>query len=310
MSSLIKVDIVLATYNGDKYIEEQIISIFEQCHSNWRLIVSDDNSTDNTVPIIKKLVEDYGYKDRVLYVEKYRNDLLPGPVTNFFNGLYYADSEYIMFCDQDDVWNKNKIHSQLNAILTLDNTKPSLSFCDSTVVDSNLNTLQSSFRKYEKLSIKNNTLSVQKLMFQNYAPGCCMIINRKLKDLIFSRNIEFENIVMHDWFLMILASICGNIKVSNEKLMLYRQHSNNQVGVSDSINLKNIGRKLIKSKINHDKSKNQLKYINGLDLVNSHVLDNTVKIFNKNKFARLYFIYTNHIKKSDISRTIWLYLLF
>lgn len=303
-----RVDIVLATYNGAEYIEEQVNSIIEQDHTNWRLIVSDDGSTDDTVDMIKSLATKRQCSDRVKFVDRCQVFQGKGPTSNFLNGLYFSDSEYTMFCDQDDVWFKNKVSQQLKSIMSLNQNLPAVSFCDSTVVDSDLTEIDNSFRHHENLFIDSSSIDTNSLMFQNYAPGCCMILNKKLRELIFSYEINVNSIVMHDWYIMLIASITGNIMVCREPLMYYRQHSSNQVGVSSKLKIRNFKSKYIRSKFNHERSKEQLVYIDSLPFIDDKVLRELVNSFKGTKTDRWKTIFKNNIRKSNGIKTLWLYL--
>jgi len=110
---LIKVDIVMATYNGHKYLQEQITSIILQSHKNWRLLISDDASSDKTIEIIKKNI---ALDSRISLVNCVHQG---GVVENFNKALKYISSDYVMFCDQDDFWLEDKISIMLGSIVSL-----------------------------------------------------------------------------------------------------------------------------------------------------------------------------------------------
>lgn len=220
------VDILLATYNGEKFLEQQLNSIFNQSYQNFRLIVKDDNSSDNTLEILKKYKEKYQDKFILIEEEKYFNCAK----NNFFYLLNYSDSNYIMFCDQDDVWFYDKIEVTLHQMKLLQNqyglNKPFLVYTDLCVCDENLNIISKSMIKYQ--SLLNREAYLGELLVQNNVTGCTVMINNVCRDMLY---YEFsKNILMHDWWLAILCKTFGHISYLRRPTIFYRQHGNNSVG--------------------------------------------------------------------------------
>ncbi len=220
-----QIAILLSTYNGELYLEQQIDSIIHQDYKNWKLFVRDDGSIDSTRKIIKKYCENY---NNIIFLEDNSNK---GAALSFMYLLQKIESDYYMFCDQDDIWFSNKISTVYN--LLKDNIKeekkPILVFSDAKVVDQNLTIISDSFWSYNKV-FPDLIISRQAyISVFNCAPGCTMIFNRELKDQLLDYD---ENILMHDWFIMIKALQRGIVKYSDEALMLYRQHQNNTIGAS------------------------------------------------------------------------------
>ncbi|HAS3560815.1 TPA: glycosyltransferase family 2 protein [Vibrio cholerae] len=226
------IQILMATYNGDCYIEEQINSIIRQQTQDccYELIFSDDGSTDQTIPLIEKYLSNYPgmlfYRKDNLDKANFRS----GPCGNFSFALSQATSEYVMFSDQDDVWETDKVEKTYSKMKELESQcdfdTPLLVFTDLKVVDHNLNTMSNSFFKYQSLS-PDWSDKLSQLVVQNVAPGCTMMVNRALLDL--ASPIPREAI-MHDWWLMLVAKAFGKIAYLDEPTILYRQHENNQVG--------------------------------------------------------------------------------
>ncbi|MDO4607823.1 MAG: glycosyltransferase family 2 protein [Clostridia bacterium] len=233
------VGVLLAVYNGEKYLSEQIDSLLNQTADEIKIIIRDDGSTDSSANIIKK------------YVEKYPNkmQLVDGKPTgsaskNFAELLSACDDgfDYIMFCDQDDVWLPEKIENTLKAMKKAEgenSDKPVLVHTDLKVVDGSLNTICDSFFGFQKLIQDNITLP--KLLVQNYVTGCTVMINRALKQKCGKIP---NDCIMHDWWLALVAVIFGELVCLNEPTMLYRQHDNNQVGAKASYGIGYIKRKL------------------------------------------------------------------
>jgi len=220
------IDILMATYNGSKYIQEQLNSILEQTYSNWNLIIRDDGSSDNTIEIIKKYIEKYPLKIKLIE-DNYKNI---GITMNFSKLVEYSTSNYIMFCDQDDVWKKNKIEKTFSQMKNLENkvniAMPLLVFSDLTTVDNKLNIINESFWKSQKINpeISKNLYQV---LAQNVVTGCTIMINKKSKEQFFP--ISTKNI-LHDHWLVVNICKYGKIAYINESLIYYRQHSTNKLG--------------------------------------------------------------------------------
>lgn len=198
----------MATYNGEKYIKEQIESILVNMREIDELIISDDGSTDNTIKIINE------YQDK-------RIKLIDGPrkgvKQNFANAIENATGDYIFLSDQDDIWNEKKVETILKQF---EDNNVSVVIHDAEVIDENLNTIISSFFEYRK-----SGKGVIKNIYKNTYIGCCMAFDKRLKKYILPIP---NNIEMHDQWIGILGEIKGQGSYFlKEKLIQYRRHSNN-----------------------------------------------------------------------------------
>lgn len=220
--------ILMATYNGEKHISEQLDSLLNQTYCDWTLWIHDDNSKDKTVEIIKHYKTKY--PDKIKFLDD--NLSTGGAKENFTYLLNNIDDnfDYLMFCDQDDVWLENKIEITLNKMLDTekkDNTVPILIHTDLKVVDEKLNIISESMFKYQKLNI-NNQRDIKMISIENIITGCTMMLNRQL--VLVSKNIPKEAI-MHDWWIAIITlKQGGRIEFVNQSTMMYRQHSLNTIG--------------------------------------------------------------------------------
>lgn len=221
------IDILLATYNGQKYLAEQIDSILSQSYQDWQLLIRDDESCDDTPSIIRDYTAKYPSKIKL--IEDNSGHL--GVSSNFQRLLEKSTSEYIMFSDQDDVWLPSKIEATLNLMKVTEKeypNKPILVHTDLKVVDSQLRTIAESTWQYQGTSPETGN-DLHKVIFQNVATGCTIMINREAK--ASSLPIPKEA-VMHDWWIIINVAKHGKVVYIPDQLVLYRQHSNNVVGAN------------------------------------------------------------------------------
>lgn len=217
-----QIDILLATYNGEKYLREQIDSILNQTYKNIRLIVSDDCSKDGT----RKILEEYKNKDERIKVYYQEKNL--GVVKNIEFLLGKVESPYYMLADQDDYWLPEKAEKSLE---TLKNNNADLVFGDLQVVDENLNTMYESFNDYMLLSRKiNKYIDSYKLNYlYNCVTGCTVLAKKETIEKILPLPTNSKYLI-HDHWIGLMASLNGKLAYMPEKYIKYRQHGNNQVG--------------------------------------------------------------------------------
>lgn len=226
------VEILLATYNGEKFIHEQLQSIAEQTWSDFRVTISDGGSTDGTLGIVKLWTE----RDQ-------RFRLLPqvgrlGVQENFSRLMGEAQGDYLFFADQDDVWKKEKLSLFLAKMEQLENEqgkeKPLLVHSDLEVVDEILEKISPSFWQFICLDPKGGN-RFSRMLLQNTVTGAACLINRPLLEL--AHPIPKEA-VMHDWWVALVACAFGAIGVVDETTVFYRQHGKNAVGAKPYFSLR------------------------------------------------------------------------
>lgn len=210
------VDILMATYNGEQFVGEQIESILAQTCTDWRLIVHDDGSTDRTVAIINEFCQ---RDSRILLVDTDTKHL--GVARNFIRLLNFSDSDFVMFCDQDDIWLPTKVEKMLAAISEKDNSRPQAVFSNAFLwnetrgIISNRNTLY-----YPR--------HIRELLFLNSGvQGAAAIFNAKMREIV---RIPLDFYAMHDHVLTLAAVLLGEIDYIDQPLMKYRQHEHNVTG--------------------------------------------------------------------------------
>lgn len=220
-----RISILLSTYNGEKYLKEQLESILSQSFNDFKVLVRDDGSTDNTVTILKKYQKIYPNKIDILADngENLRSS------RSFMKLLENNVSDYVMFADQDDVWNADKIEKTYQKMQEIENmygkNTPLLIHSNLTVTDQKLDILAPSFWKFQNINPNKQKLS--DFLVDNNVTGCTMMINRALAEKV--QTIPQEAI-MHDWWIAMVASVFGKIAYIDEPLMLYRQHGKNDTG--------------------------------------------------------------------------------
>lgn len=221
--------ILLAAYNGQKYIEEQINSIIEQDYDDWKLILSDDCSTDDTINILDSYSN--RFPDKIIH---YKSGRRFGNAQMHFMHLLeqFHDAPYIMFCDQDDVWHPDKITKTLSKMKEIEKEAsiPAMVHTDLCVVDGNLNIISDSFCKRSKLD--GNRLKLNQLLVQNVVTGCTLMMNNSLAELCCRYELPKEA-AMHDWWAAIICAVFGKTAFLDISTIYYRQHGNNSVGAKN-----------------------------------------------------------------------------
>lgn len=218
------VDILLATYNGARFLPAQLDSIAAQDHAGWRIIARDDGSTDDTAYIVQDFAEKHPGK-----VFMFPEGPKQGAAGNFAALMRASDAPYAMFCDQDDVWYPDKISKTLEAMKALElmygSDTPLLVHTDARVVDSYLSPLRPSYSSMMKLHPKRHPLS--RLLVQNTVHGCTAMLNRPL--ILAACNMP-ESARMHDHWAALVAASLGMIAYLNFPTLDYRQHDANVIG--------------------------------------------------------------------------------
>lgn len=224
--------ILLATYNGEKYIKEMIDSIIAQDYTDWRLVISDDGSTDSSADILEEYAKKLPEK-----ITHYHSGQKFGNAQNHFMHLLenHRDAPYIMFCDQDDIWHSDKVRKTLEKMKEIEEPgTPCLVHTDLAVVDGELNKISDSFCRHSKLD--GNRLKLNQLLVQNVVTGCTMMINNSLAELACEKPLPKEAL-MHDGWIALICSVFGKSAFLDEATIDYRQHGNNSVGAKNVTSL-------------------------------------------------------------------------
>ena len=312
------IDILLAAYNGEKYIEEQIASIEAQTCADWNLWICDDCSTDETAALAaaaaSRFNKSHPDSDRRKITVSVNKKACGGAAQNFMHMLSLASSDYAMFCDQDDYWKPDKVEKTLKRMKTMEKKygahTPLLVYTDLTVADEILNTIAPSFIQYMNVPPK---VTLPRLLLQNSVTGCTVMMNRALYTLV--RQVKMaKGIAMHDHFAALTASVFGKIGFLPEATILYRQHGDNTVGAADARSLSYLWKRYRQGKKQFRKE--MQGYMAQADcfyqLFHSRIKDPKIQklifdyghLYEKNKFYRINFYIKNHVIKYGWLRAV------
>lgn len=231
-----KITVLMATYEGERYIGQQLDSILAQTIPDIQIMISDDGSKDRTRQILERYkrwypgqivlnhrVKEGAYGDRPGQV--------PPGAMNFFWLLSQSDGDYVLLCDQDDVWENHKVRTLLRRMRQLERTlgprHPILVHSDMMVTDRRLGVIAPSFFKYQCCNPDRKAFS--QILAENPVTGGAIMMNRALVRLVETAPARC---FMHDWWIALAASCFGTISCVKEPLYQYRQHGGNTLGAA------------------------------------------------------------------------------
>lgn len=222
-----RMSVALCSYNGEKYIEAQLKSIIEQTLLPDEIIICDDGSTDTTLKIISEYFKEYKSLIKI-----YKNPERLGVVGNFSQCLSLCEGQYIALSDQDDIWVHDKLEQAMLMLKKAEDTfgedEPLLVHSDLSVIDEEGQLLNTSFISFSRLD-PNSDEPLKILPVQNFVTGCSTLINEALLKIALPIP---EIVMMHDWWLALVAAATGQIVYNTNKTVFYRQHNQNVVGAN------------------------------------------------------------------------------
>lgn len=227
MSEKPLIHIVLAAYNGEKYLPQQLDSIVAQDYENWMLEVCDDGSADRTAEIVRE------YMKRDSRITLYQNERNLGYVKNFMEGIRRSSADYIMLCDQDDIWFPDKISKTWKRAQEEQKRLPGgvevpvLVYGDAMNFDSETGADSGRFHEMSRLDTKK--VDTAHLFMENKCIGCTIMVTGAIRSYLGELP---EEIRVHDWWLALICSHFGKICYLDEPLLRYRQHAGNMIGGS------------------------------------------------------------------------------
>jgi len=297
-----KISILISTFNGKKYIKEQLDSLLNQSYKNIEIIVRDDGSSDNTIEILKS----YNIKPIDTKINL-------GAMGSFEELLKYAlqnsNSDYFMFCDQDDVWENDKVEKTLAKMQEMEKefgNIPLLVHTDLEVVDAKLNTINSSFMNFQKINPGINKF--HNLLIQNTITGCTVMINKKLVQMCLPIP---DKAIMHDWWIGLVATQFGKIGYIDEATIKYRQHTSNTIGAKGfdvSFVLKSVSKKVnLCGNISQAKAFLE-KYKDELDVETIKMLEDFTTLEQKSWWQKRVVMWKYKLLKQGLIRNVGLFL--
>ena len=223
-----EIAIIMATYNGERFLREQIDSILDNSFKDIELHICDDGSTDGTEAIATEYVQKY--QGKVFF---HKNEKNLRVIKNFLVNIKKFDAPYYMLCDQDDFWLKNKVETEVKALECLEREYGEHSLLE---IYSNYYVSDASLNNKRVVYQNDMHADFNHLVIQNWIMGCTMMVNEAL--LKYGRVIppESEN---HDRWLSIIASLYGHIEYISEPLMIHRVHNQNATTQADTTSIKN-----------------------------------------------------------------------
>lgn len=298
----LSVGIILCTFNGARYLNEQLSSIADQKYKNWRLFVSDDGSTDQTMELLYAFRDQYT-KDKVIIFEGPKK----GATKNFLSliNLVHQKCEYFAFCDQDDIWHTDKL-SRATAILGAAlGRRPFLYCSSSTYISQSGNYLQGSY-------IFKNPPSFKNALVQSIAGGNTMVFNKVAASILAKTPLNI-NLVAHDWWIYILVMGCGGqVYYDSNPTVDYRQHSGALVGENRTLRAKLIRiKKLLDGRFRvwNDQNTKGLEILsNQLTPENFTTFSWFQKLRSKSLLMRVYAFFRSGIRRQTIIGNIALFL--
>lgn len=265
--------IMMSTYNGERYLDEQLESIYKQeTEAIIKLYIRDDGSSDNTISIIDRWKEQLDIK--------FFQGANVGPAKGFWEilNLVPLDADYYSFCDQDDVWDIDKLEYAINSVS--DDFIPTLYFSNSRLVDENLNSLNCN------IFSKKPILTIPSQIVCGTSQGCTMLFNKNA--LVVIRKAKIQCVAMHDWVIMLHILATGKVIYDPMPRMNYRQHENNVVAESN----KNLYKKL---KITYRLWVKSSR-VNPISITANDLLENYQDVLNSE--VRQYLYWLVHYKKN------------
>lgn len=310
--------ILLSTYNGGKYLKQQLDSLENQTDQKWDLIVRDDGSEDDTLAILKKYQDKTAHK--VIFMEDHLKYGAAGSFLALLEAAVELNYDYLFFCDQDDVWKPFKLETsikKINEVAAENNQESVLVHSDLEIVDEHLKTIYPSMWLASGTNPRNN--KINNYLVENNVTGCTLALNKQAADLIvrISRAANKKKLVMHDWWSALIVSAFGRVAFIQETLVLYRQHSKNTIGLNKKNLISMLTKKYVKDKnftLNNAVNQAQeiRKYLDECRFENEEAEQLIIgysTILNQPPVKRLRFLNKYHLRKTGAVKNLGFILL-
>jgi glycosyltransferase involved in cell wall biosynthesis len=220
-----RVSVALCTFNGAKYLQEQLQSIAAQSLPPDELVICDDGSTDGTIELLRAFAD-----TSTIPVHLHLGASRGGVIANFERAIAYCTGDVIALADQDDAWLPDKLKITVGALRAAQEVHgedvPLLVHTDLRVVDAAKNVIATSFWAHQEIRARHRD-ALAELLLENFVTGCTLVMNRSLRNLALPIP---PDAVMHDWWLALVAAAKGKVITLPDVTILYRQHGSNTVG--------------------------------------------------------------------------------
>lgn len=295
------ISVVMATYNGEQYLSEQLNSLLAQTYPNLEIVICDDASTDNTSLILASYAAEHSN------IRVYHNKENLGYIRNFERAISLSSGSLVALCDQDDYWFPDKLSIQFKSLGNAD-----LVYCDSQICDKNLVSVNQTISSISNCLSYNSCLQ-QAVFCRIY--GNTMLFNKSM----LQGALPFPTMLPHDWWIAFIASCKAGIVFCNHVLVKYRQHDQNLIGAATGKSRKDNDPLISKTLMQDIRKRMQLFYEtcpaekifekNALQLLNQSYQDFSLK----NNFARVRYFFKYQkwllaVKKRSLLRN-WLFCL-
>jgi glycosyltransferase involved in cell wall biosynthesis len=297
-----KLAILLATYNGEKYIRELLESILLCRHlDSLCLYVRDDGSTDSTIEILGQ----YEFEHKHVIRKFLGKNIGTSQCFNFLlKESLVGEHLFFMFADQDDKWINSKIDKVMECLKAGDFDTPKLVHSDLYVVNENLEVISESFWQYQRLNPGNK--GINRLLIQNVITGCTIGMNRKLAELVYPIPKEA---IMHDWWIGLTASAFGVIEAIDEPLVFYRQHNSNTIGAHKySLSIEKVKEPFIFSKYTRQAEAFYSMFFERLNEEQRRTLAAFIRLSSVNRLEAVRLILTHSFFKNGVIRNMGLFI--
>ena len=312
--------ILLASYNGEKFIKDQLESLLSQTYQDFTIYIHDDGSSDGTLDAIDEVIAEK--PDGAGRIVLLNGDSTGSAKANFLWMLSQVEADYYMFCDQDDVWLEDKVEQEVRLLesetdQTDGTATPICVFSDMYVVDENLEVTDQSF--IATLGRSADRTAWSQIVIDNPAAGCTLLFNRCLRDKVINAGIDVDRIEMHDQLILAVAALTGRTASIKSPLVYYRQHGDNAMGAGDSESrMHKVGRNIRalldgsfadEKRTFHKKERmlaEQLLKLDGIPDDRRQILKELSQIDRKPKLYRM-----NFYRKNDLTRltgNLWMRL--
>lgn len=223
------VQVLLSTYNGQRYLPQLLESLTLQGYSNVHILVRDDGSSDGTVTMLRR---NYSHLNMSVL-----EDTNIGPTASFLEliRLSSPEADFYALCDQDDYWKRDKIARAVEKLSTQPQDVPAMYCSRLTITNDELEVLGHT-------PVLSRTPTFKNALLENIAAGCTTVLNKAARELLNSQAPEVRNLNMHDWWIYQVVSAFGTVVYDPQPTILYRQHQANSVGAKHGAMLRWLGR--------------------------------------------------------------------